>query len=116
MMIEDDVAFWDTWTEDLLEAETEEEDRRLERRLAARHEADIEEMVGDLDRDPHPAPVERARRSPREVHRRGRAAEACRAGHRGHNANIEWQTSRPRVANRAESQQNRGLNLHVTVA
>jgi hypothetical protein len=76
MMIEDDVAFWDSWNEDLIEAETEEEDRRLERRLAARHEADIDEMVDDLDRDPppHPAPVERARRR-----RRMKPAAALRA-------------------------------------
>jgi hypothetical protein len=62
MMIEDDVAFWDSWNEDFLEAETEEEDRRLERRLAARHEADIEEMLADLDEKPAPAARRRQRK------------------------------------------------------
>jgi hypothetical protein len=49
MMIEDDVAFWDSWNEEFLEAETDEQDLRLERRLAARLDADLDEMVDDLD-------------------------------------------------------------------
>jgi hypothetical protein len=91
MMIEDDVAFWDSWNEDFLEAETEEEDRRLERRLAARQEADIEEMLRDLERDdpPHTAPVERARRSPRRPTLAAALKEASKAGQHVAGAVIE---------------------------
>jgi hypothetical protein len=92
MMIEDDVAFWDSWNEDFLEAETEEEDRRLEQRLAARHEADIEEMLRDLERDdpPHPgAPVDRARRRARRPTLAGALKEASKAGQHVAGAVIE---------------------------
>jgi hypothetical protein len=81
MMIWDDVAFWDSWKEDFLEAETEEEDRQLERRLAARLDADLDEMFDDIERDPpHPAPVERARRSPRRPTLASALKEASKAG------------------------------------
>jgi hypothetical protein len=62
--------------------QTEEEDRRLERRLAACLDADIEEMLRDLEQDdpPHPAPVERARRSPRRPTLAAAPKEASKAG------------------------------------
>jgi hypothetical protein len=81
MMIEDDVAFWDSWDDDMLEAETDEDWRRLEQRLAARHEADMEEMLRDLERDPpHPRQVERARRGPRRPTLAAALKEASKAG------------------------------------
>jgi hypothetical protein len=90
MMIEDDVAFWDSWDDDMLEAETDEDWRRLEQRLAARHEADMEEMLRDLERDPpHPRQVERARRGPRRPTLAAALKEASKAGQHVAGAVIE---------------------------
>jgi hypothetical protein len=71
MMIEHDVGFWETWDDDLFEAETDEDYHRLERRLAARLDADLDEMVDDLDK---PAPA--ARRRPRRPTLAGAIKEA----------------------------------------
>jgi hypothetical protein len=42
-------SFWDTWNEDLFEAKTAEDDRRLEQRLADHDEAELDAMLDKLD-------------------------------------------------------------------
>jgi hypothetical protein len=58
--------FLDRWTDAFLESESEEEDQRLEELLDAHHEADMEEMVRDLDK---PAPAARRRQRKPSIHR-----------------------------------------------
>jgi hypothetical protein len=58
--------FLDHWTDAFLESESEEEDQRLEELLDAHHEADMEEMLRDLD---EPAPAARRRQRKPSIHR-----------------------------------------------